>query len=534
MGFNITEHIQSIIYLLYLGIILVALGIINIKVGKNSFSSLLLLAFGSFAISQFVNLGNPFLHMWDEQVHAVVAKNMLHNPFKPMLIPDPVLPIDFKNWTGNHIWVHKQPLFLWQIALSYKLFGINLFALRFPSMLMFSLMVFPVYRIGRIISTKETGIYAAAFLIGSNFIYQLVGGRMNTDHNDVAFLFYITLSIWAWFERENSGKRYWIVLIGIFSGAAILNKWLVGLLVYSVWGLNILIFRKKRRDLISWAEMLVSFLITLVVFLPWQIYILKNFPVESRYEFNYNSLHFFQSMEGHSGDMLYHFNKIETLYGTDFQYVIIASIIIFLISKIKPGHKLGMLTPILVVYFFFSMAATKMPAFPIIISPLVYIIVAVSVTTIIKWLMAKNRVLSKNKILGPFIGTAIALYIFFHFLNHDYLCLKNSDLNRRISQKAVTLTEVYKDLPLIIGDKKTMVYNARNFDKLKIMFYTDYMARSGFPSKQDIKSLKEKNIGIFVFDNDKLPDYIIKDSTIAKIKSAVWQKNHEGQPKVYY
>jgi 4-amino-4-deoxy-L-arabinose transferase-like glycosyltransferase len=77
-----------------------------------------------------------FLILWDEQYHALVAKNMLKNPFKPTLYPVELLDYDYRNWSANYIWLHKQPLFLWQIALSLKIFGTTELAVRLPSILL--------------------------------------------------------------------------------------------------------------------------------------------------------------------------------------------------------------------------------------------------------------------------------------------------------------------------------------------------------------------------------------------------------------
>ncbi len=124
--------------------------------------------------------------------------------------------------------------------------------------------------------------------------------------------------------------------------------------------------------------------------------------------------------------------------------------------------------------------------------------------------------------------------MFFHFLNHDFLSLKNNTDNLKRYQKAINFTLDYKNLPTLFEEKEIIVYNSRNYDKLKIMFHTDYRARSGVPSQKNIKVLKENNIEIVVFDNNKLPEYIIKDTTIAKIRSQVWQKNFKGEMEVYY
>jgi 4-amino-4-deoxy-L-arabinose transferase len=353
---------------------------------------------------------------------------------------------------------------------------------------------------------------------------------MHTDHNDIAFLFYVTLSIWAWFEKESSEKKYWIFLIGLFAGMAILNKWLVGLLVYSIWGINTLLQKEKRNNLFSYLEITGSLVVTVIVALPWQIYIFNNFPLESKFEFEYNSLHFFQALEGHSGDYFYHLNKFESLFGTDFQYVFLVALVIFIFSKIKAKYKVSAASLIAIVYIFYSLAATKMPAFPIIVAPFIYLVVAVAVSFLLQ-LLKTTKV---NDVIIKVVGLSLVFFMFFHFLNHDSLALRNKTANLKTYQNATTTTMVYKSLTTMFEDKDVMVYNSRNYDKLKIMFHTNYRARSGFPSKKSISVLRDNNIEIVVFDNNKLPGYILNDSTIAKIKSPVWQKKFEGDIELYY
>ncbi len=529
-----SANIQSYIFLLYTGIALAFAGLAWFQIRGKAGLSLLLIAFGGLSLNLLVCFSDAFLHMWDEQIHAVVAKNMVSNPFKPMLVTDPVLPYNYKGWLNNHVWLHKQPLFLWQIALSFKLFGTSVFSLRLPSILMTTLLVFPVFRIGKIISGTQTGIYAALLVTGSNFIYQLSSGRLATDHNDIAFLFYVTLSIWAFFEKEKSGNRAWIIFIGLFSGAAILNKWLVGLLVYAAWGLSILVFKENRKRLQRFAELSLGLLVTIVVALPWQLYILYRFPQESRHEFSLNTLHFFKTVEGHAGDFMYHLSSIERLYGTDFQYVILVSLIIFLFSAVKTKFKFQILSLIFFVYAFYSFAATKMPAFTIIVAPLVYVMVAHSLTQILKWIGKLNLSPGKKRIVSGLSAMALVFFVYFHFLNHEGLAMKNIAWQKKDFQHEYKANLVYLKLIDEFGGEDVVVYNTWLFDRFKIMFLSDFYANIKLPSKKSIETWKENNFRIVVFDDNKLPDYILTDSTIAKVRSAVYQKDFEENIEVYY
>lgn len=104
-----------------------------------------------------------FLHEWDEQFHALVAKNLIKHPLIPTLYDNPILPYDFKAWNMNHIWVHKQPIPLWTMAASMCLFGVNEIALRLPSILLSTIGIGLIFYIGKYFFSEKTGLLAAFF-----------------------------------------------------------------------------------------------------------------------------------------------------------------------------------------------------------------------------------------------------------------------------------------------------------------------------------------------------------------------------------
>ncbi|WP_420459623.1 ArnT family glycosyltransferase [Neolewinella sp.] len=158
--------------------------------------ALTLLIVSSFLLHLTMAAADPFLHPWDERFHALVAKHMMAEPFRPMLRLDPILPYDLEAWCCNHIWVHKQPLFLWQMVLSMKVFGVSEVAVRLPSAVMGALGTLLVYGIGRYWSKSREVGFTAALLFGfSRYHLELTAGRYNLDHNDVAFAFYVTAGI---------------------------------------------------------------------------------------------------------------------------------------------------------------------------------------------------------------------------------------------------------------------------------------------------------------------------------------------------
>lgn len=135
----------------YLGLLIAGLPAIGslytFFVLKKKKTALLLLIISAFLLRLLMVSLDPYLQDWDERFHALVAKNMMDYPFKPMLRVYPIMPYDYKAWCCNHIWVHKQPLFLWQMALSMKIFGVNEIAMRLPSAVLGTITVLFIYQI---------------------------------------------------------------------------------------------------------------------------------------------------------------------------------------------------------------------------------------------------------------------------------------------------------------------------------------------------------------------------------------------------
>ena len=98
-----------------------------------------------------------YLHEWDERFHAVVAKNCIQSPLKPMLYRQPAVPYDYRNWLSNHIWLHKPPLSLWLMAASLRLFGTSEFALRLPSLILSCLGIPLMYYLGKLLWRRTAG-----------------------------------------------------------------------------------------------------------------------------------------------------------------------------------------------------------------------------------------------------------------------------------------------------------------------------------------------------------------------------------------
>lgn len=483
---------------------------------------LILLFLGSVGLGFFMANLDPFLILWDEQYHALVAKNMLDNPFKPTLYSNPILEYDYRNWTNNHIWLHKQPLFLWQIALSLKMFGINELAVRIPSILLHTIAVLMIYRIGKIVCNSNIGYYGALFFSVAYFPLELVAGRFSTDHNDIAFLFYLIASFWSWFEYQQSQKKYWIIFIGVFAGSAVLVKWLVGLLIYAVWAISL--GANDKRNWLNWKSYLpivMSSLISVMVFLPWQIYILYDFPLEAHYELTLNTKHFYQVIENHGGNFWFHFEAFKNLYGSGYAvpFLLILGLFFLVKKSISKVYSVSILSSIIIIYVFYSIAATKMLSFCIIVSPFFFLGFGALVDSAINFLKIKVKLKNTEN------SIRFSILIFICFLLMNISRIQNNHTNKEPVGKYIRNTELREmafitKLSKFLGESKYVVFNTviRENDQIPVMFYTNYIAYNFIPDLKQIDRIRKKAYKIAILDTGNLPDYICNDEQIVKIK----------------
>ncbi len=486
-------------------------------------AALFFLFISSLGIGLSVANLDPFLHLWDEQYHALVAKNMLNNPLKPMLYSNPILEYHKLNWVSNTIWLHKQPLFLWQIALSIKFFGANALAVRIPSILMHAIISIFIYRIGKISYNSNIGYYGALFFAIAYFPLELLVGKYSTDHNDVAFLFYITASFWAWFEYQKSKNKYWLILIGLFSGCAVLVKWLVGLIIFPIWGgANIFIHKKEFLQRNNIIPIIISLSISFLVFIPWQIFILLKYPLEARHEYSLNSRHFFEVIENHGGDFSFHFIAFREIYGGYVLCILILMGSFLLVKNIfDKTYKISIVLAILIVYGFYSMAATKMISFCIIVSPLFYLGLGAFFDTCITFLKSKVKLMKFEVLVNSLFLFIICLSLIkfnkiqtFHSDKSSY-----KDNNNRIVE--INQMKEIEKVSSLLGNGKYVIFNIgkRVNGEISLMFYTNYTAYGQIPLKEEIDEIIKTKKGwkIAIIDNGKLPKYIIDEKKVMKI-----------------
>ncbi len=327
------------------------------------------------------------LHDWDERYHALVARHLQYHWLKPTLYETALLPYDYKDWSVNHIWLHKQPLTLWLMALSIKVFGLHVFVIRLPAILLSTIAIKLVYDIARAWCGRQVAFFSAFLFSIHGFIIELAAGRAGTDSVDAVFLTLIVLAVWLSVKAVSNKSIAGHLLVGAAIGFAILTKWLPALVALPVWVL--IAYSAFKTERLKFLTSLFAIIIAAVaVALPWQLYILHAFPAEAHWEYSYNREHLFKAVEGHSGNFFFYFDHLRMKYGELIYLPIVWAT--WTGIKRRKAHDYAILAWFWLPYIFFSFAATKMEAYTVIAAPAVFIITAGSLVKLAE--MAKSGV----------------------------------------------------------------------------------------------------------------------------------------------
>jgi len=425
-----------------------------------------------------------YLHAWDERYHALVAKNMMNHPLIPTLYENPIFPFSYQDWSGNHIWVHKQPMPLWTMSISMLLFGVNEIALRLPSILMSTMGIVITYRIAKHFFNSRTA-FVAAFLFSSNgLIIELTSGRVATDHIDITFMFFIQAAVLMALEFAKHKRVVFNILCGVFIGFAILTKWLPALIVVPLWGLALMHYKLYKPKFVL-AHLLLLLSVVAIVALPWQIYIHEMFPQEAIWEAEFNRKHFTEALDGQSGPFYYYFDKVRLIFGEVTLLALLFLLVVMSKKRWRPKYSIFALW-IFVPIFVFSLAATKMQGYILFIAPAVFIVGA------FYWNFLRTRM----HVHRYRWGSVLILVLFIGLpIRYSIERLKPFDRSERNPLWVIQL----KKLGEKTKDEKGILFNVSR--PIEAMFYTDLVAYERLPKVEILDSLVGQGYTIFINKN---------------------------------
>ena len=269
--------------------------------GQLALVALTLVLIASFAL-KLHNLGHLALKGLDESFHAVVAANLLEHPLMPTLIERPFLPYNYRDWSSNHVWLHKGVVPLWQIALSFKIWGVETFGLRFPSALLVTLSALLTYLIGRELIGRGAALVAAALHALSPQMTMLAHGYSFSDHVDVALVFWVEVGIWLVVRTVRTGHFSYAAFAGAAQALAFLSKMYPALIVTGValvaWLAPALRLARRGDTRFGGRHLLALLGASVLVASPWLVWTAVKFPNEFRHEYVHALRHLAADVEG--------------------------------------------------------------------------------------------------------------------------------------------------------------------------------------------------------------------------------------------
>ncbi|MCB0396898.1 MAG: glycosyltransferase family 39 protein [Flavobacteriales bacterium] len=483
-------------------------------------ASVILLCLGALYLYLFSSILDPFLNSWDERFHALVAKHMMADLFHPTLYQEKLLDLSYDRWDRDHTWLHKPPLFMWQMAISFKIFGCHLFALRLPGALLATLTIPAIYRSGLKMVNRHTGYYAALIATASFYLIELVSGRQGTDHNDLVFYAYVTLSLCAWIEyvaADEKRKVRWMILTGILSACAVLTKWLPGLLVFIPWGIYAI--RQHQSRLKEYRHLIGGILIAVVIPLLWQAYIFRTFPDVAHREWVENGKHFSIAYEGHGGPWYFHFTNFPMLYGWIATILIIPSLILLYRRIPNPAYRLPVFATLAAAYLFYSLAATKMNSYPLVCGLIIFLALGTFLAEMEKRLAGKPAI--RKALL--FIGAG---GFFFYQMNlseiaERHTTWKDNPTLETLTQNRKVYQELQNELP-----ENSVLFNIMNTRYAELMFFTDITGYNFMPEIDQIDALVNQGKNVYLLLEPEAEQPPIVSTAQGKLK--VIRKHLDG------
>jgi 4-amino-4-deoxy-L-arabinose transferase len=453
-------------------------------------AAIVLLVICGFALRLYTS-SDLYLHSWDERYHALVAKNMIHHPLVPTLYDRPVVPFDYKQWHASHIWVHKQPAPLWLMAGSMWMFGVNEIALRLPSVLMTTLGIWLTFLLGSYFFNRKTGYLAALFYAINGLILELTGGWLPTDHIDIAFLFFVELSVVFIVVYIQKQKSVFTILAGVSLGLAILSKWLPALIILPVW--LFLVFDSGKfpiKTILGQFFLLIA--VTCLVFMPWQIYIYRTFPVEAAWESSFNLRHITEPLEGHNEPFYYFPGKIMTNYG-ELIWLFLAWFVWTWFKQPRNLKTWALAFWFFIPLIFFSVIRTKMQGYLLFTAPVLFMITAESWQQLALW---------RKKARYPVLINLLLILII--ALPARYTIERAKLFNNR--ERNPGWAKELRQLNLDETDPNTVLFNYSR--PVEAMFYTKLTVYPQIPDLITIRELQGKGYKIMINDDGHLPEEI--------------------------
>lgn len=307
--------------------------------------------------TSFFRLGSVTLFDVDEAVFAEATKEMVESG-------DWITP----TYNGENRY-DKPILFYWLMAASYKIFGINEFAARFPSAIAGFFLCLAVFLFMKHFHGERNAFHAVISLALS-ICYVVYSHAAVTD---MVLTLFITLSVFSFYLSIKEDKRY-IYAFYVFSALAFLTKGLIGI----VFPFSIVLIYVVITERLSGVKKLFNvkgIILFLIVAMPWFIAQISINGQEFIQQFfiKHHFKRYTGVISGHRGPFYYY---IPVLIIGMFPWVSFLPSGIRNVFREKDGLSVLALIWVTGIFVFFSFSTTKLPNYILPAVPAAAILIA--------------------------------------------------------------------------------------------------------------------------------------------------------------
>lgn len=174
----------------------------------------------------------------------------------------------------GHDYLDKPPVLFWVNAASMKVFGVNNFGYKFPSILFALLALYAVYRLTKLLYNEETGRMAALILGSCQGMFLMT----NDVRCDTILLSWVVTAIWLIKEWEVSNKLHYLLLGAGCIAFGMMTKGPIALMVPAFCFVSDWVLKRKWNYFFK-PQYLLALLVIAVLLIPMSIGLYQQFDL---------------------------------------------------------------------------------------------------------------------------------------------------------------------------------------------------------------------------------------------------------------
>jgi hypothetical protein len=170
-----------------------------------------------------------------------------------------------------------------------------------------------------------------------------------------------------------------------------------------------------------------------------------------------------------------------------------------------------MLTFVISTYLFFSLAATKMEMFCLIVSPVIFL----GLGAVLDYVVQKLKEVIPAKV-SPWVIAIVLAYLSYDNLMINKLDRRHCDKN--IFWNGLNIDAVIdREVGRILKSPDWLVFNSGGNNAVMFMFYNEARAYGNYPTFAQYSMLKSQGVKMATFSDENIPSFLKQDPQVRKI-----------------